>query len=98
MNSKHKSKPIYNRVWLKQNPSFVADTVLMITCIFTVNQQMLVAIKVGVSQNEVIWRLPVYAVYYQRYLRMLAATNIRENTQFAKFAKYNSTPNFVDLQ
>ena len=29
---------------------------------------------------------------------MLAATNIRENMQFAKFAKYNSTPKFVDLQ
>ena len=29
---------------------------------------------------------------------MLAATNISENTQFAKFAKYNSTPKFVDLQ
>ena len=28
---------------------------------------------------------------------MLAATN-SENTQFAKFAKYNSTPKFVDLQ
>ena len=29
---------------------------------------------------------------------MLAATNISEYTQFAKFAKYNSTPKFVDLQ
>ena len=29
---------------------------------------------------------------------MLAATNISENTQFAKFAKYNSKPKFVDLQ
>ena len=29
---------------------------------------------------------------------MLAATNISENTQFAKFAKYNSTSKFFDLQ
>ena len=29
---------------------------------------------------------------------MLAATNISEYTQFAKFAKYNSIPKFVDLQ
>ena len=29
---------------------------------------------------------------------MLEATNISENTQFAKFAKYNSTPKFFDLQ
>ena len=29
----------------------------------TVNQQILAAIKFGVSQNKVIWRLPVYAVY-----------------------------------
>ena len=29
---------------------------------------------------------------------MLAATNISENTQFAKFAKCNRTPKFVDLQ
>ena len=29
---------------------------------------------------------------------MLAATNIGEYTQFAKFAKYNSTPKFADLQ
>ena len=29
---------------------------------------------------------------------MLAATNISEKTQLAKFAKYNSTPKFVDLQ
>ena len=29
---------------------------------------------------------------------MLAVTNICENTQFAKFAKYNSTLKFVDLQ
>ena len=28
----------------------------------------------------------------------VGATNISENTQFAKFAKYNSTPKFVDLQ
>ena len=56
----------------------------------TVNQQILAATKFGVSQNKVIWRLlnlasprgPVYAVY----------------DQFAKFAKYNSTPKFVDLQ
>ena len=42
-----------------------------------------------------IWRLPVNAVYDQRHFRMLAATNISENTQFAK---YKSTPKFVDLQ
>ena len=29
---------------------------------------------------------------------ILAATNISEDTEFAKFAKYNSTPKFVDLQ
>ena len=34
----------------------------------------------------------------QRHLCMLATTTISENTQFAKFAKYNSTPKFVDLQ
>ena len=28
----------------------------------------------------------------------VGATNISENTQFAKFVKYNSTPKFVDLQ
>ena len=54
----------------------------------------------GVSQNKVIWRLlnlasPVYAVFDRRHLRVLAATNINENTQFVK---YNSTPKFVDLQ
>ena len=43
----------------------------------TVNQQILAAIKFGVSQNKVIWRLlnlasPLYAVYDQRNLRMLA--------------------------
>ena len=37
----------------------------------TVNQQILAAIKFGVCQNKVIWRLPVYAVYDQRNLRML---------------------------
>ena len=61
----------------------------------TVNQQILAAIKFGVSQNKVIWRLPVYAEYDQHYLRILAATIISENTQFTK---YNSTPKFVDLQ
>ena len=49
------------------------------------------AIKFGVSPR------PVYAVYGQRNLRTLA-TNISLNTQFTKFAKYNSTPKFVDLQ
>ena len=43
----------------------------------------LAAIKFGVSPR------PVFAV---------AGTNISANTQFAKFAKYNSTPKFVDLQ
>ena len=71
----------------------------------TVNQQILAAIKFGVSQNKVIWRLievgvsprPVYAVYDRRifWRRQILATNISENTQFAK---YNSTPKFVDLQ
>ena len=40
-------------------------------------------------------------MYNRRQLRMLAATNISEYTQFAKFvkfAKYNSSPKFVDLQ
>ena len=69
----------------------------------TVNQQIFAAIKFGVSQNKVIWRLlnlasTVYAVYDRRHLRILAATNISEYTQFAKFAKYNSTSKFVDLQ
>ena len=44
------------------------------------------------------WRLPVYAVYDQRTITYVGATNISENTQFAKFAKCNSTPKFVDLQ
>ena len=68
-----------------------------------VNQQILAAIKFGVSQNKVIWQLlnlasPLYTVYDRRRFRMLASTNISENTQFAKFAKYNSKPKFVDLQ
>ena len=45
--------------------------------------------------SYLIWRLLVYAVYDQHHLRMLVATNISENTQFAK---YNSTPKFADLQ
>ena len=61
----------------------------------TVNQQILAAIKFGVSQNKVIWRARLCSV---RSTYMLVATNISENTQFAKFAKYNSTPKFVDLQ
>ena len=66
----------------------------------TVNQQILVAIKFGVSQNKVIWRLlnlasPRLCSVRSTSLSILAATNISENTQFAK---YNSTPNFVDLQ
>ena len=82
----------------------------------TVNQQILAAIKFGVSQNKVIWQLlnlaspcgpsmqrtiDIYVggdKYQQQPTYMLAATNISENTQFAKFAKYNSTPKFVDLQ
>ena len=70
----------------------------------TVNQQILAAIKFGVSQNKVIWRLlnlasprgPSMQCTIDVYV--LAATNISENTQFDKFAKYNSTPKFVDLQ
>ena len=53
----------------------------------TVNQQILVAIKFGVSQNKVIWRLlnlasPLYAVGDRRHLRH----------------KYNSAPKCVELQ
>ena len=62
---------------------------------YTVNQQILAAIKFGVSQNKVIWRLAVYAVYDQRTITYIGATNICENMQFTK---YNSTPKFVDLQ
>ena len=73
----------------------------------TVNQQTLAAIKFGVSQNIVIYinlaaikfgRLSAARLCSIRPTYMLAATNISENTQFAKFAKYNSTPKFVDLQ
>ena len=52
----------------------------------TVNQQILAAIKFGISQNKVIWRLPRLC-----HLHMLAA----KNTQFTKC---NSTPKFIDLQ
>ena len=70
---------------------------------YTVNQQILAAIKFGVSQNKVIWRLlnlssPAARLCSVRSTYMLVATNISENTQFAKFAKYNSMPKFVDLQ
>ena len=59
--------------------------------------------KFGVSQNKVIWRLlnlasPCGLSMQCTIEYMLAATNISENTQLAKFAKYNSTPKFVDLQ
>ena len=70
----------------------------------TVNQQILAAIKFGVSQIKVIWRLLNLASLHGPSMKctidvyMLAATNISENTQFAKFAKYNSTPKFGDLQ
>ena len=37
-------------------------------------------------------------MYDQRTITYVGATNISKNTQFAKFAKYNSTPKFVDLQ
>ena len=73
----------------------------------TVNQQILAAIKFGVSQNKVIYvnlaaikfgvsPRPVYVVYDRRicWRRQIFS----ENTQFAKFTKYNSTPKFVDLQ
>ena len=72
--------------------SSIHDVIFASKVSSTVNQQILAAIKFGVSQNKVIWRLPVYAVYDRRHLRM---TNISENTQFAK---YNSMPKFVDLQ
>ena len=73
----------------------------------TVNQQILAAIKFGVSRNKVIWRnleaikfvrLPAARLCSVRSTYILAATNISEDTQFAKFAKYNSMPKFVDLQ
>ena len=63
----------------------------------------LAAIKFGVSQNKAIY-VNLAAIKFGslrgpsivRSTYMLAATNISENTQFAKFAKYNSTPKFVD--
>ena len=69
----------------------------------TVNQQILAAIKLGVSQNKVIWRLlnlasPSLCSVRSTYDHLCWRTNISENTQFAKFHKYNSTPKFVDLQ
>ena len=74
---------------------------------YTVNQQILAAIKFGVSQNKVIY-VNLAAIKFGvslaarlcsvRSTYMLVATNISENTHFAKFAKYNSTPKFVDLQ
>ena len=45
-----------------------------------------------------IWRLSAARLCSVRSTYMLAATNISEKTQLAKFAKYNSTPKFVDLQ
>ena len=76
---------------------------MVCTSISTVNQQILAAIKFGVSQYKVIWQLLNLAslggrLGSVRSTYMLAATNISENAQFAKFAKYNSTPKFVDLQ
>ena len=65
---------------------------------------MLAAIKFGVSQNKVIWRLlnlaspRLCSVRSTSLTYMLTATNISENTQFAKIAKYSSTPEFVALQ
>ena len=59
----------------------------------TVNQQILAAIKFGVSQNKVIWRLPVYAVYDRRHLRMLAATNISELANIIR-----NSPNIIARQ
>ena len=63
------------------------------------------AIKFGVSQNKVIWRLLNLASLRLCSVRStslrptyVGATNISENMQFAKFTKYNSTPKFVDLQ
>ena len=71
----------------------------------TVNQQILAAIKFGASQNKVTWRLLNLAsprgpssLCSVRSTYTLAVTYISENTQFAKFAKYNSKPKFVDLQ
>ena len=75
-------------------------TLPMTLCVFsingphTVNQQILAAIKFGVSQNKVIWRLPAAPLCSVRSTYILVVTNISENTQFAK---YNSTPKFVDL-
>ena len=76
-------------------------TLPMTLCVFsinrpyTVNQQILAAVKFGVSQNKVIWCLPAARLCSVRSTYILVATNISENTQFAK---YNSTPKFVDLQ
>ena len=64
----------------------------------TVNQQILAAIKFGVSQNKAIYVNLAARLCSVRSTYMLAATNIGENTQFDVFAKYNSTPKFVDLQ
>ena len=61
------------------------------------------AITFGVSQNKVFWRLlnlasPCLCSVQSTSITYVGATNISEYTQFAKFAKYNSTPKFVDLQ
>ena len=62
----------------------------------TVNQQILAAIKFGVSQNKVIWRLLNLAS--PRSPSMQCTIDVYFGSENTQFAKYNSTPKFVDLQ
>ena len=50
--------------------------------------------SIDLASTGMFWIL----LHDRRHLRMLSAINISENTQFAKFAKYNGTPKFVDFQ
>ena len=64
---------------------------------------ILAAIKFGVSQNKVIWRLLNLASPRLCSVRSTSFTYVggykyQRKYEFAKFAKYNSTPKFVDLQ
>ena len=56
----------------------------------TVNQQILAAIKFGVSENKVIWR--------RLNLVSPRLCSVRSTSLTSQLAKYNSTPKFVDLQ
>ena len=63
----------------------------------TVNQQILAAVKLGVSQNKVIWHLlnlasPRLCCVHRRHLRMLAGTNIR------KIRNWPNSPNIIARQ